>query len=231
MNSASIKKAFTRRLRFNKTCVICRQASKKLICSYCIHDLPLFDLQQCDGNLLNMPLVRRSLPDTPFETLLALGDYQWPISKLISGLKFNNRVLNAKALADLFIDKCLTYRTRFPKCILPVPLGNERFSQRKYNQSYELAKHIAKSLNIEINHRTVVRVKNTIPQTELDAKERVKNLKDAFAIGAELNSDHVAILDDVITTGVTTKTIYHLLKQRYPDTHIEVWCMGLTLLR
>ncbi|MEP1551145.1 MAG: ComF family protein [Paraglaciecola sp.] len=217
---------------FEQDCLICKQSSTQLICGYCKEDLTLFELAAYEYNLMVVPKVKKGLTKASFSHLVALGDYQWPLSKLLTGLKFSAYIPNAKALATLFVEHCIKENSPLPQLIIPIPLHKNRYLQRKYNQSIELAKHINKLTNIPLNTSIMYRHKATHAQTNLSAAKRRQNLKHAFKISINNNLmqyQHVALFDDVITTGTTMNYAYNTLKAAYPHLEIDIWCICLTL--
>jgi ComF family protein len=216
---------------FPSSCVFCNDlSSRKLdLCVACENDLPFLknyciccaqplpEEQTICGSCLNNQLT--------FVRTFVLFHYQAPIDQLILGLKFSNRLINAKVLGDLlanYLDD--QYRTRSkPEIIIPVPLHSARLRERGYNQALELARPIAKKLKISIDKSIVTRIKNTAAQALLPAKERKQNIKRAFSVTKMKNYKHVAIIDDVITTGNTIIELSKTLHQAGIE-KIDIWC-------
>ncbi|MDU0353249.1 ComF family protein [Paraglaciecola aquimarina] len=218
----------------NQNCLVCKQSSSTLLCNYCTDDLDLFDCERFQHNLLLWPKVKRDLAKVKFPQILALANYQWPISRLLTGLKFSAKLPNALALAALFQQHCLTGLHSPPQAILPMPLHGSRYFSRKFNQSIELAKHISKISGIPIDSRIIKRSKATQPQTNLTATQRQKNLRNAFTLDNKASMQlrqyqHVALFDDVVTTGSTMSHAYELLHKYHPDLKIDVWSICITL--
>jgi ComF family protein len=101
-----------------------------------------------------------------------------------------------------------------PDCLLPVPLHSSRLRQRGFNQSIEIARVIAKRLQIPIVHDAVIRRRSTESQTGLTAKQRQKNIRGAFDVVGDLAGKHVLIIDDVVTTGSTVNELAKVLKRK-----------------
>ncbi|MBL4630226.1 MAG: ComF family protein, partial [Paraglaciecola sp.] len=85
--------------KLSQSCLVCKQVSGTAICQYCFDDLTLFDLDRYQHNLMLSPKVKSGLAKVDFTQVLALADYQWPLSKLLIGLKFSKNIPNAHALA------------------------------------------------------------------------------------------------------------------------------------
>lgn len=219
----------------SQNCLVCKQLSNTGICQYCFDDLTLFDLERYSHNLMLSPQVKRGLAKVDFPEVLALADYQWPMSKLLTGLKFSKHIPNAHALAGIFVKHCLNAIPVLPELIIPIPLHKNRYLHRKFNQSIELTKQICKQGQLNMNTSIMTRCKSTPAQTDLSAAQRRKNLSHAFDIGEAAHRQlkkykHIALFDDVITTGSTMNGAYRCLRKRHPDLKIDVWSICLTLV-
>jgi len=98
-------------------------------------------------------------------------------------------------------------RLPLPDVLIPVPLHASRLRQRGYNQALELARPIAKQLNLSIDVHSCLREKATTEQTGLSAKLRKSNLKNAFTVNGDFRDKQVTIIDDVMTTGSTVNEL------------------------
>jgi competence protein ComFC len=89
--------------------------------------------------------------------------------------------------------------------MIPVPLFPEKEKQRGFNQAAVLAKELARRKNVEMIERQLIKVKNTPPQTSLEAADRHRNLKGAFEVipNHRIKGKTVLLIDDVYTTGST----------------------------
>ena len=220
----------------SQSCLVCNQSSGTSICQYCIDDLTLFDIDRYQHNLMLSPKVSLGLAKVDFPQLLALADYQWPLSKLLTGLKFSKQVPNAHALATLFVRHCLSSIPELPQLIIPMPLHKNRYLFRKFNQSIELARQICSLSQLDMDTSIINRCKSTPAQTDLSAAQRRKNLRDAFEIDETAEQrlkkyQHIALFDDVITTGTTMNCAYRRIRKHNPNLKIDIWSICLTLAR
>ena len=215
----------------NRHCVLCQQSSSTLLCRYCIDDLPYLQLDKFANDLLSIPKVRQGLSAPAFDRLFAISDYQWPFSHLIRQLKFRRKIIYANALAEIFCSALDKAEMSQPEAIVPVPLHSNRLINRGYNQSYQIARQVSLKQKIPIIEDTVSRTRATQAQTALSASGRRKNLTGAFSLNKEFALTHIAVFDDVITTGETANEMCKVIKQAYPDIRIDLWAMCISLDR
>ncbi len=212
-------------------CIICDEVTARKIdlCDSCEAELPF--LSNCCKRCAT-PLVddhsecgQCLQKDLPAINTTAIFHYQSPIDQLIMQLKFGNNLTSAKILGELMATNLVAkYRDVVkPQLIIPVPLSQKRLKERGYNQALELAYPIAKKLAIPIEKYRVVRIKHTEAQAKLIAKRRIGNLKGAFKVIGALPAIHVAIVDDVITTGSTAFELARTL-QRSGVSKVDIWC-------
>jgi ComF family protein len=187
-------------------------------CIYCAISLPESIIEGVCGQCLQK--------SPPFDVTHALYFYQSPITKLILELKFNQKLIHARVLGELLADQIqqVWYKNKpLPTFIIPVPLHPARLKERGFNQSLEIARPIAKILNLSIDITQCHRHKLTAPQSACSAAERKKNVKGAFSVIGHFAEQHVAVIDDVITTGNTVTEFCKTLK-RSGARKIDVWC-------
>jgi ComF family protein len=96
-----------------------------------------------------------------------------------------------------------------------VPLYTKRQKKRGYNQSELLSNELSKLIGISVSHNNLIRIKDTITQTNLSFKERQKNLESAFEIKdkKEVKDKNILLIDDVLTTGATADNCAKILKK------------------
>ncbi len=156
--------------------------------------------------------------------------YQAPISNLLLGIKFGKNLRELATLGELTATGILPQLTQVPDAILPVPLHNARLHKRGFNQALELARPLAKHLGIPLLTRPISRRKFTLPQTELDSSQRQHNVHQAFHLRTSLPYRHIAIFDDVITTGATARELASVLHTQ-GVAQVEIWSCARAILR
>ncbi|MDN3608545.1 phosphoribosyltransferase family protein [Vibrio ostreicida] len=170
-------------------------------------------VRHCGQCLLNKPLWSR---------LYCVGEYQAPLSRYVHRLKDGGQYWHAKTLSSLL----LPVIDRKPDMVTFVPLHWRRYCWRGYNQSQHLAWHISKGLGVKCE-AVFRKTKATVKQQGMGRKQRVKNLHEAFCLRKSINAEHVAIVDDVLTTGSTVEQLCPLLYQSGVKI-VDIYCICRT---
>ena len=88
--------------------------------------------------------------------------------------------------------------------LVPVPIHSKRYKERGFNQSEIMAERLAELTGIKTAADTIIRTKETAPQSSLNASERRKNIKGAFEFGnGDVKGMNILLIDDIFTTGAT----------------------------
>jgi ComF family protein len=154
---------------------------------------------------------------------LAPMQYQAPISTLVPRFKFHQDLAAGRLLAELFCRNTSSFDR--PDALVPVPLHLARLRKRGFDQALELAKMIAKRKSIPLRTDLLHRVRNTAAQSYLDASQRGKNLRNAFVVSQQSMPAHIALLDDVMTTGATVRECAKVLLKAGAK-RVDVWVIA-----
>mgnify|MGYP003408275361 FL=1 len=188
-------------------CVLCQGAG-----------LPELDL--CAACFSAMPTAPKPMPFA-YGTVYAGFCYQSPIDELIQGFKFNEQLHFGRLAARLSLPALAQER---PEALLPVPLHVSRLRERGFNQSLELAKFWGRRFSLPVLGHGLLRHRATRVQSSLKAAERLPNVSGAFIAHGEIPA-HVALVDDVYTTGATclaaAQALVHAGAKR-----VDVWCLA-----
>lgn len=167
----------------------------------------------------------------PQDTSLAALDYAHPWDQLIARFKFNAALDLAPAFAQCMEQAWRASDLPHPGCLLPVPLSAERMKERGYNQSWEIARRLARRLGCRADATLLLRVRNSPHQLAFPIERRAANVENAFAIeparAAQLRGRTVTLIDDVLTTGATVAEIARLLRHT-GAAHVHVWVVART---
>jgi ComF family protein len=212
------------------TCILCGNAGFDGldICASCYHRLPRNSAccYRC-AESFTTPIAAptqcgRCLSNNPaFDETYAPFLYQDEIRHLITGLKFGAQFKNARLLG-LLLANHLQQTTEKPDCIIPVPLHTARYHERGFNQALEIARTVSKNVGIPLDISSCSRHKDTPHQTGLSAKKRRQNLRGTFSVQKPLSFHHIAIVDDVMTTGSTANALAAVLK-RAGVSKVDIW--------
>jgi ComF family protein len=152
--------------------------------------------------------------------------YGAPIDTLLTRLKFGGDLAAGRVLAELALERRASVAAPLPDALVPVPLHASRLRERGYNQALELARAWSRALERPLLTDALLRVRATPAQTGLSALERRRNLRGALQANAALPlPQHVAIVDDVMTTGTTLRESARALR-RAGCTTVEVWAVA-----
>jgi ComF family protein len=166
----------------------------------------------------------------PFDAVFCLFRYEHPVDLMITRLKFRGELVYARVLGTLFAHALRDRGEPLPACIVPMPLHRSRYRERGFCQTSEIARHLARrpcgahAGRIGVRTNLLRRVRATRAQSGLAATERAANLCDAFAVLPRADvPGHVALLDDVLTTGHTALAAVSALRNA-GCARVEVWC-------
>lgn len=150
--------------------------------------------------------------------------YAWPLDRLETRFKFGADLAAGRVLSTLWLREPLPMEC--PDLIVPVPLHRHRLRERGYNQAIELARPLARTLRVPLENTWLQRGRGTSPQTELGAAARRRNVHGAFVARTDVAwPEHVALLDDVMTTGATLVECSGVLR-RAGVKRIDVWALA-----
>ena len=191
------------------------RASIEGLCAGCREDLPRLPVPHCPVCAIpttTPDICGRCLKRNPrFDAVTAGFLYSFPIDKLIARLKFGNTLAVSKLLGRELC-AALAQQPR-PDFVLPMPLSRERLRERGFNQATEIARIFAVELGIPLATDACERQRHTAPQMGLALAQRRANLRNAFRCETGLKDAHIAVVDDVLTTGSTLDELARTLKR------------------
>ncbi len=114
-----------------------------------------------------------------------------------------------------------------PQALIPVPLHKNRFRERGFNQSVLIAQYCGKKLSLPVLKRHIVRAIDNPPQSGLSKPKRKDNIRNAFVMANRTQHDHIALVDDVMTTGNTLFEIARLLRKN-GFSRVDAWVFART---
>lgn len=198
----------TRNQLQKKRCIRCASALNQSFTSHLIESKE-------KSNELPMCL-KCSTHSFAFDAAVCVGGFDNPLSQLISQLKFSHCLI----IAPWFARQLFTCINQLPNhlqsfdIIVPIPLHINRLRERGFNQSWEIIKHLP-YLNVQKKH-VLERLKDTPSQRNMNALERIHNVKEAFIVPESsihlIKNKRILLIDDVVTTTATANAASIALK-------------------
>lgn len=184
------------------------------------------DLDLCDVCHADLPWNAHEAPG-----VLAPLRYEYPVDDMIRRLKYHGALAHARVLGVLLAAAARAREAPLPRLLVPVPLHTQRLRERGFNQAYALARYAGRMLEVPYARTLLRRVRDTPSQTALDMAARRHNVRGAFAVCGPramerlLAVQHVALVDDVMTTGSTLAELRAVLYSAGVR-QVELWAVA-----
>lgn len=208
-----------------KRCSLCARRGQSNFCADCQPLLPWnwLSCEICGAELREAGVCGSCQARPPYYDHSVIPfKYRAPVAGHIQILKYHNQLRYASSLGAMICQHARERLYPLPEVLIPIPLHHKRLRQRGFNQSLEIARAVGKELDIKIEYSSLERIKNTVSQTGLSENQRRKNMRGAFQATRLVPHTHVALLDDVVTTGSTINAAARALKKAGVKT-ISVW--------
>lgn len=221
---------------FPQLCLLCRlpSASHLPLCTCCAAQL-VENHACCRCCALPLPDGNAGLCATCIQRPPALDQviapflYEPHLGYIIARWKFQRERHLSRLLAELWLSTVEPPRDR--DLLLPVPIHWRRLLRRGFNQATLLAMALQDRdpdlQPLPLPSRVLCRTRAAPAQSTLTAHQRAHNLRCAFALGASVKGQRIAVIDDVMTTGATAEAIARLLKSA-GAADVQLWCLART---
>lgn len=153
-----------------------------------------------------------SMRDTSYDSGYCVLEYNDEVRRAIIKYKFKSAHGFSKYFGKLMSNYIKDMDIKNYDFMTCVPLHKQKRRIRGYNQSELLAKIISKNIGIEYID-ALYKVVNTKQQSSLSAKEREKNIKNAFKADSNVKNKNILLVDDILTTGYTINECARVLKK------------------
>lgn len=193
-------------------CGICGKINKESLCKKCEIELK----KDLDANIIN----QEEIQDKYFDEIMYIFKYEGQIRKLIIDYKFNEKSYIYLTFVNFLLkDTKIFENIKNYDTIIPVPISNKRLKTRGYNQSFLIAREIAKQLDLRLVNNCLVKTKNIIEQSKLNKEERMENIKGVYKLQNEklIDSKKILLIDDIYTTGSTVNECSKILRKGNPN--------------
>ncbi len=214
---------------FGQDCLLCVGASaNEMVCARCLASLPVLEARclRCAAPLPRDGVCGQCLRALPhYDGALARYEYRFPVDRLVQRFKYAGDLAVGRWLS-LELARRVRAETQ-PELLVPVPVTNARLRSRGFNQAAQIARVLSRALGVPASMRVLERTREAPPQLALGRRARRANLRGAFRCRRELRGRHVALIDDVLTTGATADAAARVLK-RAGAARVDVWTLART---
>ena len=201
------------------------------LCQACWHTLPFglgWCCSHCGGALAQAGICgqcRQRPPD--FDDIAVPLLYEAPVDRMLCALKYRQLLSFARTAAGVIADNVLKRHQKRPDLLCAVPMTPRALRRRGLNQSAFIAQLVSRTLGIPIRVSLLKKVRDTDQQSTLNARERQKNLIQAFHCKHRLDGRHIALVDDILTTGATANEVSKILKAA-GAARVDIWVCART---
>jgi ComF family protein len=216
-------------IAIEQDCVLCAAPSHaQMVCGDCAASLPLL---RAGCVRCALPLGARGIcgqclrSRAHFDGAFAAFEYRFPVDRLVQRFKYAGDLAIGRWLS-LELARRVREEVR-PHLLVPMPLTAARLRERGFNQAAQIARVVSKSLRIPAALQMVERMRDAPSQSGLGRRARRANLRGAFHCRASLAGRHVALVDDVVTTGASADAVCAVLK-RAGAARVDVWAIART---
>lgn len=219
-------------LLFPSSCVVCKNElsrTEHVCCSICYSELAFTHFEISKEPTEVDQLFWGRLPITSTYSLLYYEKTN-NSKPILAALKYGNRPDVGQYFGRI-IGKTLCQHPLFStvEVLIPVPIHTKKKYTRGYNQSEEIVKGITDVWEIPFDFKVLARNKHTGSQTKLGRFSRWDNADGLFTPDESIkNYKHIALVDDVITTGSTLEAITNRIFAIAPDIKVSVISLAVT---
>ena len=206
-------------------CVSCKKPlfwkKHNLICTSCFESIEYIGDNSCwlCAKSLGKYAARQKSCDEcknknhKFTRIVAACCYNDIAKDIIHAYKFqNSKNLHVFISEAIYMQFLKEYSNLNFDYIVPVPLHRNKKNERGYNQSALIAKNLSQRTNIEYSEKILVRTRDTLSQSMLNASDRKLNMSGAFFVKKSLEKQNILLVDDVFTTGTTINECSYTLR-------------------
>ena len=225
---------------FEQHCQLCGQrATRHGLCQPCRQQLPWRLGHRCP--ICQAPAASAQAPcgdcqgkHPAFSHLYSAYDYDYPLEGLITRCKYAPSPALQGVLASLMPQALRHAQSgagyRLPDLVVPVPLAAARLRARGFNLPDALARALADTMRVRFDDQLCWRKRNTDSQAALNRRERLRNVRDAFGVKRRCDGLHIAIVDDVASTGATLHSLAKTLRKSGAK-QVDAWVLARAIVR
>ena len=191
---------------FPPVCGICGKIGESYLCNKCKNELISSNTYFNQLDLYNNQI------DEHFY----LFSYTGIIREKILQYKFEEQAYLKNTFYEFFINNEKLYRfLKKYDIMISIPISKSRKRARGYNQSELIAREISRTGLIQFESQVLIKQKDNMPQSSLNRKQRIENVKNVYKVQNQqkIENKNILLFDDIYTTGATVKECAKILKQ------------------
>ncbi|MBM3452564.1 MAG: ComF family protein [Bacteroidetes bacterium] len=228
---SSISKSFSH-LLFPENCIHCETelvAKESFICTKCKTNLSLTFFENYTEPTKMDKLFWGKISIHKTFALYYFED-KTVVQSILHTLKYKNNQQIGRQFGRKIGEKISKiYDFNDIEALLPVPMFPKKKFSRGYNQAEILAQGISEILKVPVQQTQVNKLKDTISQTKKSMLERWESSEKNFSsILNNTSYRHIAIVDDVVTTGATFESLVKVIHAKNPELKISLITLAIT---
>ncbi|MCE3296298.1 MAG: phosphoribosyltransferase [Crocinitomicaceae bacterium] len=220
-------------LVYPPTCLVCEKELSKAeteICFFCREELKFTTFEKySEESSLDKRFWGRCQLESTFALLYF--EQEGPTQQILHQIKYKGKQKLGTEMGRLIGEKMLeNQKYDGIDSLVPVPLHPKKQHVRGYNQSEQIANGISEETKIPMNSNFLRRTLHAESQTKMGKFGRWDNISEAFLADKKALADckHIALVDDVITTGSTLESCINTIRKELPDLKISVISLAVT---
>lgn len=178
-------------------------------CEDCAHEvleLPSVHCHRCaEPGAFSGQQCERCKAGVPWERAWAPFEHEGSVARAVHRFKYEDRSDLSRPLGLLLAATAKEALVSMPGALVPLPLHEARFRERKFDQAALLTAVLAQRTGREVKAHWLSRTRDTRRQVGLSEGEREANVRGAFLAPAEVSGQEVVLVDDVFTSGATAR--------------------------
>ncbi len=176
-------------------------------CALEVLELPSVHCRRCaePGEFPKQLCARCTSGDVPWARAWAPFEHEGSLAKAIHRFKYEDRSDLARPLGLLLAATAKDALTSMPGALVPLPLHEARFRERKFDQAGLLAAVLGQRVERPVEAGWLSRTRDTRRQVGLSEVERETNVRGAFVASGAVRGQDLVLLDDVLTSGATAR--------------------------
>lgn len=218
-------------LVYPNVCVICQKEvlnKTNVVCPFCELDFNYTHFESYDvPTILDKLFWGRVKINKTFALLFF--EKNKDAQPILHALKYQSRMEVGSQLGRI-IGKKIESNFNDLDALIPVPIHHKKKFLRGYNQSEMIANGISQILQVPVYNNFVVKKENMKSQTKMGKNLRWNNVQEQFLWNKQKLKKfrHIAVVDDVITTGATIESLAKSILNQDEEIKISIISLALT---